>query len=213
MRRPRPPYPTIETAQTFAGGTFFRLRQPQLPPNDDPTAYDRSVGDAQRALAEAPMGEPFEPADVRSVYDVRPLNAYDFNVTLLSDATVVGGEGNAPIVMTPFAVPVGYVAVVRKYHHSIDPQPAVDARADVLLTIQANGSDLPFNVEIPVGLESDFVECFFIVDEGGSFGARYNVIVPGSVQIVIYTHVYGNFLRKTGRSANLEIANPVAGRR
>lgn len=164
-------------------------------------------------MQRTPLGEPQIDVDVRSTYDVRPIQAYDFNLILEGTISTSGAEGPLNVV-TPVAVPEGYVAVVRAYHHSTDPIIPSVVRSDVTMTLQSNGADVPFNVEIPVGAESqDLVKCFFIVDEGGLIGARFNTTLTVVDPYNVFVHVYGNFLRKTGRAANLEIGNPVGGGR
>jgi len=210
MRRPHPPYPDIENAATFSGGTLFRLRQPQLPSMPDRGVSDAATGASQRAFQDAPLGEPLADVDVRSTYDVRPLQAFDFNVTVSGDTTHTGEGGTLVATPVPFSVPIGYVAVVRAFNHSFAPVFPAVVRSDVLLTIRVQDADLPFNSNIPVGAQSQgLVNCFFICDEGWTFGARFTTTIVSPATFTVSLHAYGNLLRKTGRSAPLEIGNPV----
>lgn len=211
--RPDRPFPGLTTPEMLAAGQEFTDREPQWMPTRD-QVNTPAEGRAAAQMPLTPLGEPQIDVDVRSVYDVRPIQAFDFNLTVVSAGNSIGGEGETPIIITPIAVPDGYVAVVRRFQHSFKPQLPVVNRADVLMTLRSSGADVPYNVDIPVGGSSqgDLVNCFFIVDEGGSFGARYILDMAGSVaDFAVYTHIYGNFIRKTGRAANLEIGNPVRG--
>lgn len=208
MSRVQRPFDNLLTPESLQAGQEFTDRDPQWPASRITTNY-KGEGKLADQMLRAPLGEPGIDVDVRSVYDVRPPQAYDFNIVLTGTMTV--GEG-ASTTITPVTVPEGYVAVVRAYHHSTAPILPSVVRSDVLLTLQSNDADVPFNINIPVGAESqDLIKCFFVVDEGGLIGARYttSLVIVGSYSI--FTHVYGNFLRKTGRAANLEIGNPVKG--
>lgn len=204
------PFPGLLTPESLQAGQEFTDRDPQYPASRIQTNY-RGEGKLHDDMARAPLGEPGIDVDVRSTYDVRPIQAYDFNLILEGVISTSGAEGPLNVV-TPVAVPEGYVAVVRAYHHSTDPIIPSVVRSDVTMTLQSNGADVPFNIEIPVGAESqDLVKCFFIVDEGGTIGARFNTTLTIADPYNVFVHVYGNFLRKTGRAANLEIGNPVKG--
>lgn len=206
------PFPGLDTPETVGqAGREFIDRDPQYPATREQTNYagEGKLADMQSST---PLGEPPVDVDIRSVYDVRPIQAFDFNTTVI--ATSGGGSASSfGILTTQFTVPLGYVAVVRKWHTSFtSPQPPITYRGQVLMTIRSNNADLPNNVDIPVGLESDFVESFFIVDEGGLIGARFDIANPGTPSVAAFDvncHIYGNLIRKTGRAANLEIGNPV----
>jgi hypothetical protein len=197
------------TPESLQAGREFTDRDPQWPASRITTNY-KGEGQLHEQMARAPLGEPGVDVDVRSVYDARPIQAFDFNIVITGTIANTGPEGLANVV-APFPVQEGYVAVVRAYHHSTDPIFPAVARSDLLMTLQANGADVPFNIDIPVGAESqDLVKCFFIVDEGGLVGARFNTaLVLGGATFDVNVQVYGNFIRKTGRAANLEIGNPV----
>jgi hypothetical protein len=203
------PFPGLITPESLQAGQEFTDRDPQYPATRITTNY-RGEGKLHEQMLRAPLGEPTIDVDVRSVYDVRPIQAFDFNVTLTGTISTTGES--APNFVAPFAVPEGYVAVVRKYNHCTSPIFPATARSDLLLTLQSNNADVPNNVSIPVGADSqDLVICFFIVDEGGTFGARFVTPLVLLSGYPVFVTVYGNFVRKTGRAANLEIGNPIKG--
>jgi hypothetical protein len=218
MRRARPPYPDIDTAQTLAGGTLFRLRQPQLPALPDFGVSDTESGSRQRAFQDAPIGEPGIDVDVRSVYDVRPVNAFDVNLQQVSPNQFTYGGTATPQVGEILApVPLGYVFVCRQLDHYLFPEPGVTSRGQVLMSLTKNGAEVPYNVNVAVGTASQgLFRTFTIYDEGEVFGARVVVNLPGgspSGSSFLGVNFYGNFLRKSGRSANQTIGNPVGSSR
>lgn len=163
----------------------------------------RQASAARTAMAGAPLGSPPTDYDVRSVYDSRPVSAFDFNIVV--SMAVSGGCVTA----TPafFTVPQGYVAVLREVETWVDPPVAMSLRADVTVSLQINGSDVPYNVAIPVGngtLEN--IKCFAIADEYQQMGVLFPTFpTPGAY--TLYAQLYGNFILKTGRPAQFEIAN------
>lgn len=201
------PFPGLITPESLQAGQEFTDRDPQYPASRITTNY-RGEGKLQSDMQAAPLGEPPVDVDVRSVYDVRPIQAFDFNVTI--SGVITSGSETTPAVVNAFNVPTGYVAVVRAYNHCTDPIFPAVTRHDLLMTLQSNNADVPNNIDIPVGPDSqDLVRCFFIVDEGGTFGARFLSSIAVATPYNVFVTVYGNFIRKTGRAANLEIGNPV----
>lgn len=214
MRTPRPPYPDIETAATLAEGRVFRNRLPQLPATPDIGVSDAQVGALQEAFKQAPLGDLGIDVDVRSIYDVRPINAFDVNVAAESADFSYGGSATPQVGTITVPVPLGYVFVVRQLDHYLTGMPPVVERQQVLLTLTKNGAGVPYNTDVPVGLESQgLFRTFVILDEGEVFGARARVLLPDAPQSTtkVGVNFYGNFLRKTGRNANQQIGNPVAG--
>jgi hypothetical protein len=217
-RRSPPPYPDIETAQGFMSATLFRSRYPQLPATPDVGIADSQGGARQRQfLQDTPLGEPGIDVDVRSVYDVRPINAFDVHLSAESDEFSWGGTATPTVGEITMPVPLGYVFVCRLLNHYLFPEPPATSRGQCLLTLTKQGAAVPFNVNVPVGVESqDLFRAFVIYDEGETFGARMLVTLPSGSAAgtsVLGVDFYGNFLRKTGRSANQMIGNPVPGSR
>lgn len=185
---------------------WIALRESQLPPDVNLVPDDtRQLGNAMAAFDRAPLGEPPIDFTVRSVFDSRPIQGYDFNVT---SSTIV--SGSIPFTtLVSFIVPTGLVCVLRQLHHFFTVPPVIASRADVLLSLQVNGADVPNNTSIPVGVASDdIVKCFVIADENTQVTAKFVTNVDVLVEAVsIFVQFYGNFLLKTGRPSIMEIAN------
>lgn len=183
----------------------FIDRERQLGPDPRGAAGVNSAGAAETAqMRITPAGEPPKAFDVRAVYDSRPVQGFDFNIT-------VAHEGSGTAVITEFVVPKGYVAVLREVHHSFDPPFAFNSRNDVKMTLTKNHADVSYNVDIPVGIESDdIVKCFVIADESEILGARYTITNAPLAGVATYTQFYGNFLIKTNAPKEFEIANHAA---
>lgn len=204
------PFGTMATPASFEAGSEFIDREPSWPPTRQSVDLV-APGEMLRSLDTIPLGEPPIDVDVRSTYAVRPINAYDFNITQVT-AMAAGGELGGSFAVITFLVPLGYVAVVRRFHHSFDsiPLPPVVTRSQVVMTLRQQNADVPQNTAIPVGLESDdIVECFYVVEEQATFGARIasSLLITGNAII----HAYGNLIRKEGRPAAQSIGNPVHG--
>lgn len=180
---------------------FIERREDQLPPSNENAGEMSQDAKATAGMRAAPAGDPPADYDVRSVYDSRPVQGFDFNITAET------GETSSPFTVE-WIVPEGFVAVVRALHHWFNPAPLIASREDVLLTLLRDGSDVRFNVEIPVGSESDeLVKVFAIYDEFQTVGAR--LVNVGLVNTAAFVHFYGNFLLKTDTTPAFQIANQV----
>lgn len=218
-RGPVRPFSGMLTPEELAPGTELTDREPQFAPSRLAADY-ASEGRLAAALPNIPLGEPPTDVDVRSVYDARPIQGFDFNIPILSTEINIGPEsGFTSTVMLRTTVPHGYVAVVRRLHHSFritggGVLPPITARNQVLATMTYQDAAVPFNANIPVGLESDdIVNCFYVCDEDTQFGVTFFIsgtdnFTDGFIDAVLY----GNLIRKTGRPAPQEIGNPVAKR-
>lgn len=189
-------------------GGEFTDREVQRPPEDTAggIAQAPATARAQSDLADTPLGAPPADYDVRSVYDSRPVNGYDFNITVTAAA-----EGGNTFTLE-FTVRQGFVAVFRRFGHFFTdaPLPAIVNRAECLLSIRKNGTDVPDNVDFPIGLASDDLwNGFVIADEFDTITAR--VVLQGALTATeLVGTFYGNYLLKTGRAWPFEIANPSA---
>jgi hypothetical protein len=187
-------------------GGEFEDRERQLPPEDSPgyTAQGSSSASAQADLAGTPLGAPPSCFDVRSVYDSRPVNGYDFMIPVTVDQ-----EGAASTFLAEFTVRQGFVGVLREISHFFtdNPQPAVVNRAQCLASIKRNGTDVSDNVDVPVGLSSDAIwKGFVIGDEFNVLGAE--IVLQGALTAEVCVVVfYGNYILKTGVAYPFEIAN------
>lgn len=186
----------------------FIGREQQFPPSSARVSGESlEAAKAKRGVSAAPLGEPPQDFGVRSVYDVRPVNAFDFNVTL---GPVVVSEEDAfdPV---NFAVPDGFVGVLREVHYwSQSPVPDVE-RTDIALSIQLNKVDYTLNTEIPVGsgTGANPITCFVVADQGQLLGVRFSI--PGTLLTPFdaFVLLYGNLLPKTECPANYQIANAM----
>jgi hypothetical protein len=186
---------------------YINQREQQLPADIGNQSPD--MRDMEGALARAPIGEPPADFDVRSVYDSRPVQGYDFNITVSASVS-----GSVPYTTDlTFVVPKGLICVLRQIHHFFVSPPVIASRADVLLSVRVNNADFPFNKNIPVGVTSDDIAKHFIVaDEFSRVTARFVTNVEVVIELAqIYAQFYGNFLVKTGLPAPFEIANRVGG--
>lgn len=160
---------------------------------------------ARTALDATPLGPVRLGYDVRSVFDSRPVNAWDFNIPV-----TFAGEPSNPVTVS-FTVPNGLVAVLRRVITFLeDPIPADVLRKDVLLTLLLNQGVVPNNESIPVGVEQDgLVNCFVVADQGSVLSARFVVSAAIIAQAPDFVaHFYGTFLQKTSIPPQFEIANP-----
>lgn len=211
MRRARPAYPEVPTADDFAGAGYFRDRYPQLPvlsPDYSMVGY----GARQTAFQSAPLGDVPGAYDVRSVYDSRPVNAADFNICTSAD---LSGVETTPGTLK-MTVPRGYVAVLRRVRTAVEPAPAISFRRQIQATLTHNGATVPNQQSIFVGAEQDsLLECWVIADELDTLGVNLSYFETDGTtpqafpaDTVGEAQFYGQLLVKTGRSINYEIANP-----
>lgn len=182
-----------------------RQRNTQLPADPGKTYYvgSENIKRADEALDRTPLGSPPANCDVRSVYDARPINAYDPHIVVES------AESVGPTFDLEFQSREGYVLVIRAIHHWFEPAPALPFRSDVLLTLFLNGAAQPDLINIPVGVESDgLVTPFLVCDELNTIRARLtcSAAIPSATAWVMF---YGNYLQKTAVPANQQIANCV----
>lgn len=179
----------------------------QAPPDFNNSAGADLLGDAGATaeMLSTPLGEPPSDFDVRSVYDSRPINAYDFNFS-----------GTAEEVDTfpwtiAFTVPNGYRAVPREWHVFFDNPPTGPASASTV-TLQQNGSGLPNNGPIIIGMGtgSDPIKSFFVCEENTTFGISGNVDTANSGHASLMSvNVYGNLIPVSEVALPFSIANKL----
>lgn len=152
----------------------------------DASADMAGVNRAVQDMNAAPLGEPESDYDVRSVYDSRPVNAFDFN--LAGTATDGSGVGWS----ITFQVPNGYRAVPKKWEVVFDnPPPGPVASSTV--TILSNGAALPYNSGIIIGTGGT-VDTFFLCEENSTFGIKghNSNIFAGNVPVSV--NVWGQLI-------------------
>lgn len=183
----------------------FEARDNQLPPDFRRPGSPNSAA-STAAMEAAPPGEPPNPYDVRCVYDSRPPNAFDFNVSILSG--MPSGVGQA--ITVAFQVPPGYRWVPREWDITFEPIIAGPIE-NVIVSLQANGANLPYDQGLLLGGAgtSHPIKSFFLVDEQQTFGVliQNNTAISSAVKIIV--NVYGNSLPITDVSLPYEVTNKV----
>lgn len=183
----------------------FETRQRQLPASHTVRkAKGRAWTKARDDIAKTPIGAPPKPVDVRSVWDTRPINAFDFNIPVSLSAPSTGTEA-----VLEFTVPEGFVCVLRNFDIWFEPNPVGLNRSDTTWSLQLNGGDYPYNIGVWFGVAIDRETCFMVANEFNTVGLRIvhaaGFVTPGS----IFARFYGNFLQKSGLPPSLEIGNLV----
>jgi hypothetical protein len=181
-----------------------RERQVQADVIDD---SGRASQRSSKELTRTPIADPPGLYDVRCIYDSRPPNAYDFNLT----QTINSGDVTPNSVFT-FQVPAGYRAVPREWRIVVNPMPFLSSTAAedaIQLVLQTNGADMLFNTQsIGSGMTGP-MRSFFIVEEIAPFGCR--IVDPGGLLIAagssITVNVYGNLLPVTNVALPFEVTN------
>lgn len=192
----------------FSAGQEFIDREQQFPPDFNAGPADMARAKTLTAdMYATPPGEPPSDFDVRSIYDSRPVNAYDFNL-VGNSGEIAAGPNSATVL---FTVPNGFVAIPRKWIIWYEPGVVFTSPSDSLATIITSGADLPYNADIPIDDYTDSpLETFYVVNENQEFGVRiaYSDAVPANT--IIFVHVYGNLLPKVGAVApQFQVANEV----
>lgn len=185
----------------------FELRQRQLPADRRArNVAGRAWTQARDEVDKTPLGAPPKPVDVRSVYDTRPVNAFDFNIV-----ETAGAEEGTAVRIVNFSVPEGFVCVLRNFDIWFETAVfAGEDKSDVTWTLLLNGGAFPYNEDVPFGVAVDRETCFMIADEFNTVGLRI-VSTAGNFSsgAVTFARFYGNFLLKSGLPASLEIGNLV----
>lgn len=186
----------------------------QRDPPPEPASYQtpgETAGDASRAQADVtPLGIPRADHTVRSTYDSRPVDAFDFNVVLTNEPASPG------LNTYNFIVPLGYTAVLREFRLFFDPVPVVGA-TDVTALILRNGNGYslfqgnPASGEFAMGDGTNFdpIKLFMTADENDSIGVTVDLNVAIPIGTDIFVHFHGNLLTKNSTPHNLNIANAM----
>src|SRR6185436_19569151 len=127
-------------------GQEFIDRERQLPA--DPRTV--APGVVPGTLDRVPLGTPAIDYDVRSVFDVRPVNAFDFTFSQTAQPYDLGEQGGKWLFT--FEVPVGFVAVVRWYQFfSVSATGSSTEVNDWLASLLRNAVDFPYNNNVYIG--------------------------------------------------------------
>lgn len=193
---------------------FLEGREHQLPPDTRTLTADMSRAELHADnAARTPLGEPTLDFNVRSIFDSRPVNTIDFNIPAFFEGPTTTSFTEA---VMSFVVPDGSVCVLRKTHTwseigngSIG---TATERSDIKASFMLDGVTVQYNQDIPVGPEQDdLLRTFIIADERQVVAVKLvsGVGVPWPQFTVVWAHFYGNFIAKTGRPKQFEIANPA----
>lgn len=179
-----------------------RQRNEQLPADPGGVRFpgSQSMAASDAAFAQTPNGPPLGCVDVRSVYDVRPINAFDFNIagTAVLQSSSVGQNE------ITFTVPDGFVCVLRSMDLWVEPNSATE-RSDAMWSLMLQGTTFPYNDSVPFGGQQDDIAVFLVADEFNRVGVRIGgSSIGGQNGFAIF---YGQFLPKTGLQFNMEIGN------
>ena len=195
----------------FQNGQDFIDRDPQAPPDNRPSGDVVGEGRAYSDFNRTPAGEPDLKFDVRSIFDSRPVNAYDFNIS--GQFTYAGND--TPETFVVFTVPEGYVAIVRDWYHEFFPTPVIGSNRDILMTPQVARADVQNNIDVPIGsvAQKPFLELFFLADEFQEVGFRINspLVIPTTEGTNLSVRLHGTFLLKRNIPYQFEVANPCGG--
>lgn len=187
-------------------GDEFQARNRQLPADLDQTRLFGRSEQSRVDLAKTPLGTPPADCDVRSVYDARPVNGFDFNIAVSIENAQ---ETPQSVFNFEFVVDESYVAVVRSLHHWFEPAPAsLSNRSDVKLTMALNGTPQFRLIDIPIGVESDgLIQMYLVADEFNTVRAQLTLSDAVATDFTAWLIFYGNYIQKTGVPANQQIAN------
>jgi hypothetical protein len=185
-------------------------------PNSEFTARDipldadtRFVAPGGESIEGLPLGTPPVDYDVRSVYDVRPIGAYDFNILV---SVAVGSTATSFV--ADFAVPSGFVCVLREVEAFFDTSPTgLVNYTDGRVSLTRDKVDYVNNKLIPMGSHSRIIKTFLLADEFQMVGAKFT-LGTGLAPVfsdTFYALMYGNMIPKLGRPYPYEIANPTGG--
>jgi hypothetical protein len=216
----------------------------QFPPAQNPKPYDPTALLGKQSPVpsqDMPVPPPFDPryqpdvfngappdvvdiGIVRSVFDSRPVNAFDFHWEETYNGTSAAVH---------YTVPQGYLAITRRFEISVYPavtntgvhtlgingygdaaNPGSPANANLQILI--NGAPTPYWTPNTLGFggvptfdleAADLAfNAFVLVDENQTL----SIAIPGVTNdgsTITYVHYYGNLIRKTGRTLNNEVGN------
>lgn len=168
-------------------------------PGADLLTNDASIA----AMQKAPLTEPPNDFSVRSVYDVRPVNGYDFNFSGTAN------EVDNFVWSITFDVPLGYRAIPRKWTVFYDNPPLTIASSSVVSLLQ-NGAAVPNNQNIIIGMGTGAlpIESFYLCEENTTFGIQGLVTANNNTHTsTMSVNVYGNLLPVSEVALPFSIAN------
>lgn len=172
-----------------------------------------SLEDAKTDMYAAPLVPEVLDYDVRSTYDSRPINAYDFN--FCANSLIVTNDA---LWVVGWQVPLGFRAVVREFEVQYDqdtgnqfgqslvyplegmypsqfaPNPASSGPTTPTVQTAVAGAGFPVLNNMKAIGSGGKIKTFFIVEEGTWFGIQGINNNLGGVQGTVTINVYGNML-------------------
>lgn len=202
------------------------MKDPLDPNKRNPLAqgeFDSARGEQQRPGAKGlkavppdrgpiPVGiAPPEPLQVVSVFDTRPISAYDF----VASSTALWTSGDAAQDILQSAVPVGYTAVLRRLRIEFTSNGAVNlssATANVAtLRLLRNGAPIPNNT-LQLRGALDVLEW----PTHQVFGANefFGMQIAGSretpvADVIVNVNFFGTLIPTKSKPPETEIASPA----
>lgn len=180
----------------------------QLPATVKRNLGGKTLARSRRDLARTPLGSPPVDYDVRSVYDVRPVAAFDFNIE--SSQPVSASNTDATVEMV---VPDGFVAVLREADIWIEPAPPSPGglKSNYTYKLRLNHADFSYNGPVSMGTDVQSEKFFMLANEGNTIGFLVHPRGPGADldQTIVYARFRGTFQLKGEIPLPFEIANPT----
>lgn len=189
--------------------------------NPGTATFDVSIGDRQRrgdrvlavppSMGHVPVGiAPPDPLNVVSVFDTRPISAYDF----AHDGSDIMSVGDAATPLdVSMTVPGGYTAVLRSVRWEFIPNGSVNLDSTTAntmnLNLLRNGAVIDNNVLVLRGALDTFVwETHQVFGQGETLGARVrgSWLVPVA-DLLVSVHLQGVLIPTKNRPPEVEIAS------
>lgn len=177
----------------------------QLPASKKRNLGGKSLMVSREDLARTPLGAPPVDYDVRSVYDVRPIAAFDFNICNQKTFDSLTPK------LIEMTVPPGFVCVLRKIDLWFEPNPIGSLRSNYNWSLALNGANVNYNENVFFGVAVDDEDVFLLADENNRVGVRFSGTTVANLETIVgFVRFYGTFQLKTEVPLPFEIANPMA---
>jgi hypothetical protein len=164
----------------------------------------RIASEARDEAARTGSGAPQIDFNVRSIFDSRPVNGYDFNQFSSAE---LAGPGST--IVTSLTIPVGFIGVVRRVDFWLEPLIAA-FRSEITMTPRVAGLQVQNNLTYPVGnMLNEPMRAFYLADENQTLSFLITSAIALPALTIGNIVVYGNLLLKTGVPTNFQIANPA----
>ncbi len=152
-------------------------------------------------------------ADVRSVYDARPINAKDFIDTQNATISVPFSAPGTIVQEFDYFIPGGYIGVLRGFRYEIETPVGQADRDTFRVSILVNDIIQLGYENLKLGQEQDrYVPTFILAPLNGKLTLRLtfngqDVADSGITDLPVYSELYGNLLLSQGVPLPFEIGN------